>query len=109
MCEEGEIPYRYGVYASGANFTASSTVDIYVTSNKNWGTLRQPIGSDMGDGVNANVPTDSAGSFSCTQIWASASTVGTYDVVVDNNQDGTFDTGVDAVDGESNNPSFRVF
>ncbi len=105
----GRFPTGTDVYASGANFTPSSTVDIYVTLNKNWHSNRQPIGSDVGDGVNANVPTDSAGNLSCTKIWVSAST-GAYDVVVDNNQDGTFDPADgDAIDGQHGGAGFRVF
>lgn len=97
---------RNAVYAKGEHFPPFSTVDIYVTPNRKW-ERGDPIGTDVStDGVN-QVATDDEGEFHCTKIWADPLTVGMYDIIVDANQDGTYNAG-DAIDGRRRNPGFKV-
>ncbi|MGR3309583.1 MAG: hypothetical protein ACUZ77_02310 [Candidatus Brocadiales bacterium] len=92
------------VRAKGKKLAASTNVDIYVTSNKTW-TGGETL-TDVSGGVET-VATNGKGKTQCTTIWNNP-IAGTYDIVVDVNQSGTFDVGIDAVDGKSENPGFKV-
>lgn len=101
------------VHAKGEHFPPLTNVDIYVTENKKWhlgdrfGPLNPSDPQDVStDGVET-VATDSQGKFSCPMIWGNPLTDGSYDIVVDANQDGTFNDS-DAIDGRSQNPGFKV-
>jgi hypothetical protein len=98
------------VEAKGRNFEYPSNVDIYVTENKKWGNTRQPIGPDVSTDNAETVPIDEDGKFPCTVI-ALGNTLakGKYDIVVDANQDGTYDPADgDTIDGRSRNAGFKV-
>ncbi len=93
------------VRVKGEHFPALTNVDIYVTLEQKW-QQGDPISDISTDGVET-VATDDEGEFSCPKIWGNPLTKGRYDIVVDANQDGTYNAG-DAVDGRSNNAGFRV-
>ena len=95
------------VYARGQFFPPNSNVDIYVTANRVWSDRDSLAGTDVSfDGVNT-VTTDNDGKIPCTNV-AVGLIAGGYDIVVDANQDGTFDTrDGDAVDGKTV-PGLRV-
>lgn len=93
------------VYAKGEHFLPSNSVDIYVALNQKWN-VGDAIGSDVSGGKET-VIIDSEGKIPCTKIWGSPLTAGKYDIVVDANQDGTYNSG-DAIDGKSINPGFKV-
>lgn len=94
------------VNAKGEHFTPHDTVDIYVTQNKKW-QMGDLIGSDVSSNGVDTVVTDLEGKIPCGQIWENQLTKGRYDIVVDANQDGTYNSG-DAIDGKSNNAGFRA-
>ncbi|MGR3311021.1 MAG: hypothetical protein ACUZ77_09615 [Candidatus Brocadiales bacterium] len=85
---------------------ALTFVNIYVVQNKTWsdGDL---IGIDVSPDGAEPVATNSNGKISCVKIWGSPE-IGKYDIIVDANQNGIFDLGVDAVDGRGAKPGFRV-
>ncbi len=103
---ENEFKTTNDVYAKGEHFPPLTNVDIYVTLNKKW-KLGDSIGSDVSSDGAETVATDSDGKIPCTKIWGNPLTKGLYDIVVDANQDGTYNAG-DAIDGKSNNAGFRV-
>lgn len=76
------------VHVFGSGFPPLTSVDVYVKNNKVWN-AGDPIGNDNGDGVDV-VQTDSNGNIPCTHIWGAPLTSGHFDIVVDVNQDGTF-------------------
>lgn len=78
------------VYAKGRFFPPNSNVDIYVTLDRNWQRGDNLIGTDVSGGVET-VPVNHTGRFRCTQVWGNPLTIGRYDIVVDANQDGTYD------------------
>lgn len=95
------------VYAKGTGFNAPAPgylVDIYVFDDRDW-TLGDTFGpthpgdpQDVSDGVET-ILVGSSGIINCERVWRKPLTGGPYDILVDANQDGTYDTG-DAVDGE---------
>lgn len=81
------------VYVTGRRFPRRTDVDIYVVPNKKWN-AGDLIGTDVSnDGANT-VQTDSAGGIPCTRIWVAPIGLrgkSRFDIVVDADQDGTFD------------------
>jgi len=76
---------------------SSTDVDIYLVANQNvWndnGTL-----TDISGG-NETETTESDGSIANTKIWSATLTEGDYDIVVDTNQNGKWNTG-EPIDSE---------
>lgn len=104
---ENEFKTTSDVYAKGEHFPALTNVDIYVTLNEKW-QQGDPISDISTDGVET-VATDEDGKIPCTKIWGNTLAKERYDIVVDTNQDGTYDPADgDAIDGRSNNAGFRV-
>lgn len=98
------------VFAQGKFFPPNENVDIYVTDDRSWSPGDSLSGLDVSDdGPNFNVATDSNGKILCTDVaYIPGLLPGDYDIVVDANQDGTFDKkDGDAVDGK-NGRGFRV-
>jgi hypothetical protein len=81
---------HHDVYAKGRWFPLNSNVDIYVTLNKNWRRGDSLSGMDVSGGVET-VLIGSNGKLPCTMVWGDPLTPGVFDIVVDANQDGTFD------------------
>ena len=102
------------VYVRGEHFPSSTNVDIYVIPNKKWrlgdrfGPFNPSDPQDVTLAVETLTTSDSAsGKIPCTKIWDDPSTRGRFDIVVDANQDGTFNAG-DKIDGRSMNAGFMV-
>jgi len=79
------------VYCYAENLPASTDVDIYVVANKDvWND-----GDGLTDvsGVYETKMTGSDGSIANTKIWPAPLTEGEYDIVVDTNQNGKWNTG----------------
>jgi hypothetical protein len=93
------------VYASGAYFPAYTDVDIYIVEDREW-TDGDPIPADISGGVET-VQTDADGNLPVTAVWAPTLVVGEYDLVIDANQNGYYNAGIDAVD-DPNHPGFVV-
>ncbi len=97
------------VYAKGTGFTPLSTVDIYVVLDQDWvpGDII-PLPDESTNGVEM-VTIGALGRLVCTKIWGRQLDPGDYDIVVDADQDGTFDPADgDAVDGETDEIGFSV-
>jgi hypothetical protein len=85
------------VYASGSGFTTAQA-DIYVFPERNW--LNGDNITSLGLVVVSsalNVPIV-AGNLAPTIVWAPPLTVGYYDILIDANENGVYDAGIDAVD-----------
>ncbi len=104
----GMDPVHYNLYSRGNDVYAKGTgfnppnylVDIYVVPDQNW-VLGDIITADVTpDGVE-QVIVGSTGVLECTKIWGRVLVPGNYDIIVDANQDGTYDSG-DAIDGVNN-------
>lgn len=93
------------LYIKGSNFPKNTDVDVYVTENRGW-----LFGDIIGSYIivtTETVTTNSRGNIRCAKIWENPLSPGKYDIVVDANQDGTFNQG-DAADGISDKPGFKV-
>ena len=102
---ENKFKTDESVYIEGRNFKKLTNVDVYVTNNRKW--VKGDQLSDVStDGIK-NVQTTSKGNIPKTMVWGAPIVKGKYDIVVDANQDGTFNDG-DAVDGKSADPGFTV-
>lgn len=112
---QNEFKTRDDVYAKGEHFPTSTNVDIYVIKNKKWkpknrfGPLNPADPQDESSDGAETVATNLKGEIPCTKIWGNPLTKGLYDIVVDANQDGTYDPADgDAIDGKSKDAGFRV-
>ncbi len=102
---ENKFKTDESVYIEGGNFKPSTNVDVYVTNNRKW--VKGDQLSDVStDGIET-VQTTSKGNIPKTMVWGAPIVEGKYDIVVDANQDGTFNEG-DAIDGKSADPGFKV-
>jgi len=77
----------------GSGFAASQTYNVYIVYDTIWF-----------DGVNitgrvqaSTVSSDSLGNISLTAVWNKPLTSGVYDILVDVNDNGRYDAGVDAL------------
>lgn len=110
--------FRIGndVYAKGIGLNTSSPyiVDIYVVPDQDW-TLGDRFGPGnpldpqdvTPDGVE-QVIVGQSGILKCTKIWGKPLVPGNYDIIVDADQDGTYDPSIDAIDGEQGEVGFKV-
>jgi hypothetical protein len=81
-------------------------VNIYIVGDRTW-TNGMAIPSDVSsDGVNT-LHTTGAGSLGPANVWPPPLTDGGYDIVLDVNQNGIYNAGIDAVDNP-NHPGFTV-
>lgn len=93
------------VYAKGTGFTPQSTVDIYVVPDQDWA-LGDIIPTDVSSNGVEVLTIGAGGVLPCTKIWGRPLDPGDYDIIVDANQDGAYNSG-DAIDGETG-IGFRV-
>jgi hypothetical protein len=82
------------IYASGQYFNGADTVDIYIVTHQDIWSLNDLLVDQSGGKETAT--TTGAGVLETTAVWANP-TPGLYDIVVDINQNGKYDTG-DTVD-----------
>jgi len=79
------------VYCFGENLAASTSVDIYLVINKDVWKDGDAL-TDVSGGYETETTGDD-GSISTTLIWGSPLTLGSYDIVVDTNQNGKWNKG----------------
>jgi hypothetical protein len=79
------------VYCYGGNLQATKSVDIYVVENKDDWEDGNGL-TDVSGGYETTI-TGGDGSIPTTLIWGSPLIQGSYDIVVDTNQNGEWNTG----------------
>ena len=96
------------VYANGSGYPKEiKTYKLYITNDATW-TDKKSIAS-AGIIVTKDVTTDASGNISTTLIWDKAK-IGKYDIVVDVNGSGKYDTSCDALDDKDvDDAGFVVF
>ncbi|HHT9125255.1 MAG TPA: hypothetical protein ACFYD6_05475 [Candidatus Brocadiia bacterium] len=96
-CKKGKkFTVDEDVYIKAKNLFHDVDVWVFIVENKlgTWN-FGDPIGTDLADGP-VTVHTTTKGKIPCTLIWENPLTAGFYDIVVDANCDGTYNSG-DAV------------
>jgi hypothetical protein len=86
------------IYFKGSGFNANITAYVYVVSDVNW-TDGMPIPARVAN-TTTEVATDASGNFGVTKVWHSA-VHGQYDIVVDTNGDGKYNSAIDALDNNN--------
>lgn len=89
--EQNIFDLTENVYCYAGNLPASTDVRIYVVANKDAWNDGDAL-TDISGGYKTET-TESDGSISTTEIWSTPLTVGEYDIVVDTNQNGEWNTG----------------
>jgi len=84
------------VYVKGSGYLASTTYDIYLVNDTAW-TEGMPIPGRV-EGTATNVISGASGNISLVMIWNAPLTPGEYDVIIDVNNDGYYNTTIDALD-----------
>lgn len=83
------------VYVFGSGFPASSTFDIHVVNDVVSWTNGMSIPTSLPTDIDS-IGSNSSGHIAVTLFW-STPTMGNYDVIVDVNRNGVYDSGIDAV------------
>jgi hypothetical protein len=93
---------HHNVYAAGSGFTPGTNVDIYVVPDRDWND-----GDSIPADVTASVETVSVnGDIAPVLVWHAPLTPGSYDIVIDANQNGFYNAATDGLD--SGSPGFVV-
>ena len=104
-CKKGrKFTENEDVYAKARNLFPNKAVDVYITPNRIW---RFGKTIDVFVASQYDLTTDSRGRLPCTLIWQAPLTAGFYDIVVDVDQDGTYNQG-DAVFDRTEKPALKV-
>ncbi len=80
------------VYAIGSQYAPSRTFDLYFMPDQTW-----TDGLSL-TGTMISVTSNSSGGIDPTVIWIPPLTLGNYDIIVDVNDNGKYDQGIDAID-----------
>jgi hypothetical protein len=83
------------VYVAGTGYAPSKTYNIYVVADVNW-TDGQAIPNRI-PGTATNVTSDPSGNITAA-VWGPPTALGKYDIVLDGNENGKYDAGIDALD-----------
>jgi len=84
------------VYINGTGFAPSTTYNMYVVSDVTW-TDGMPIPARI-SGTTTSVTSDPSGNIPPTVAWQQPLNIGKFDVLIDVNDNGNYDAGVDALD-----------
>lgn len=92
------------IFVKAQKLFRDKAVDVYITQNKIWrfGTIIDTVVTAEFD-----LTTDKKGKLKCDLIWQATTTAGNYDIVVDVNQDGTYNQG-DAVFNRTFKPGLKI-
>jgi len=83
------------VYVMGTGYAPSKTYSIYVVADLNW-TDKQAIPTRI-PGTATQVTSDPSGNMTVA-VWNPPTSPGEYDIVLDGNENGQYDAGIDALD-----------
>jgi hypothetical protein len=84
------------VYITGNGYSPSTTYNLYVVADTDWSDSMS-IPTRISGTAN-NITSNTEGAIPSTAIWSDPQTIGKYDIVVDVNDNGVYDVGVDALD-----------
>jgi hypothetical protein len=84
------------VYVKGEGYSPSATYDLYVVNATTW-SEGMPIPQRL-EGTATTITSDTSGNISVTPAWNAPITLGNYDIVVDVNRDGYYNSSIDALD-----------
>jgi hypothetical protein len=84
------------VYVKGEGYSPSATYDLYVVSATTWSD-GMPIPQRI-EGTATTITSDISGNIPVTPAWNAPITLGNYDIVVDVNRDGYYNSSIDALD-----------
>jgi hypothetical protein len=85
------------VRASGSGFLPNVTYSFYIVNDVEIWTDGMPIPERV-SGTATSITSDSDGTVLPVIVWSDPSTVGAYDILVDVNENGFYDEGIDALD-----------
>lgn len=97
------------VFVKARGLPSDSLVDIYVIQNREWsfGDIIDELPFDAVVCAEFDLTTGSAGRIPCALIWEHPLIPDLYDIFVDTNQDGTFNSN-DVVENKGKKAGFRV-
>jgi len=84
------------VYVKGEGYQPSATYDLYVVNATTWSdgmSIPQRV-----EGTATTITSDTSGNITVTPAWNTPITMGNYDIVVDANRDGYYNSSIDALD-----------
>lgn len=84
------------VYVKGEGYSPSATYDLYVVNATAWSDGK-PIPQRI-QGTATTITSDVSGNITVTLVWSSPIAFGNYDIVVDVNRDGYYNSSIDALD-----------
>lgn len=84
------------VYVKGEGYQPSATYDLYVVNATTWSDGK-PIPQRL-EGTATTITSDVSGNITVTLVWSSPIAFGNYDIVVDVNRDGYYNSSIDALD-----------
>lgn len=87
----GSVLTGGSLYAAGSGFAANATIHLYVCNKVAGYTVGDPL-NDV-TGAAEIVTTDAAGAIVPTQVWAPATTLGTFDLIADSEPFGQYNDG----------------
>ncbi len=85
------------VYARGSGFAPSTTYNVYVVEDIETWIDHMPIPSRVSS-TTETITSDTDGNIAATRLWSAPIVQGKYDIVVDYNGDGIYDSETDALD-----------
>jgi hypothetical protein len=85
------------VYVNGSNYASSATYPVYVVEDVSAWQDGMVIPTRV-EGTATTLSSNGAGSIVATAVWNPSLTLGRFDIVVDVNRNGKYDSGVDALD-----------
>lgn len=83
------------VYVTGTGYAPSKTYNIYVVADLDW-TDKMAIPTRI-SGTATQVASDASGNITAA-VWGPPTVLGKYDIVLDGNENGQYDVGIDALD-----------
>lgn len=84
------------VYVEGSGFASEVNLTVYLVPHQDW--MDGMAIPDAVDGTCSMVASDSEGNVSATVVWEPYLTVGLYEIVVDVDDNGFYDSGTDVTD-----------
>ena len=85
------------IFAYGNNYSPSTTYNLYIVEDQETWTNGTTIPTRI-PGTTTTITSNNEGAIPPTIIWNNPQAIGKYDIVIDVNSNGVYDSGVDALD-----------